>query len=158
MTLALEVALGVLNGPLRTPAAPLGIISFELARTATAATGMLASWPDAARATARLSLLVDYLFLVAYPASLWLGCRTVAARVQRRWPRVASVAVAAGWAAALAGVLDAIENAALLVQLAQGAGDAAAAVAFWSASIKFALVLLALPLALPALAPWRLRD
>lgn len=154
VTIALEVVLGRLNQPLQSAVAPLGIVSFELARTGGVATAILASWSEAARVTARTSLLVDYLFLVAYPASLWLGCRAVAARVQDRWPRVAIMAVALGWGAVVAGALDAVENAALLMQLSEGASATMAGVAFWSASAKFALVLVALPLALPALVPW----
>ena len=156
-TIALEVVLGRLNAPLQTTVAPLGIVSFELAHAGGVAAAMIASWSESARATARTSLVVDYLFLVAYPASLWLGCRAVAARVQGRWPKVAGLAVALGWGAVVAGGLDAVENAALLTQLASGASAAMAGIAFWCASVKFALVLAALPMALPAMVRWRVR-
>ena len=73
---------------------------------------------------------------------------------QKSWPRLASIGVALGWGAVLAGGLDAIENAALLRQLACSASPTMAATAFWCASVKFALVAIAFPVALPALAPW----
>lgn len=158
VTIALEVVLGRLNEPLRNSIAPLGMVSLELARTGGTSAAILASWNEVAQATARTSLLVDYLFLAAYPASLWLGCRTVVARVQAHWPRVATVAARLGWGAVAAGGLDAIENGALLVQLSGGASAGAAGVAFWCASVKFALVVLALPVALTALVPWRVRG
>ena len=154
VTIALELLLGRLNAPLRTTPAPLGIVSFELAHAEGVAAAIMASWNAAARETARLNLVVDYAFLIAYPISLRLGCRIVATRARDRWPRLASVAAALGWGAVVAGVLDAVENAALLRQLAAGPGSAMAAVAFWCASVKFALVAIAIPFALPALVPW----
>ena len=153
-TVALALVLVRLGAPLRTGAAPLGILSFEFAHTARTAAAILASWGEAARGAARLNLAVDYLFLIAYATSLRLGCRAVASRVAARWPWLAMLALAAGWGGVLAGALDATENAALLVQLRSGAAPVAAAIAYWCASIKFALVAVALPVALPALVPW----
>jgi hypothetical protein len=43
-TLALTAVLQVIGRPLQTAAAPLGIVSFELAGTLAAAQAMLASW------------------------------------------------------------------------------------------------------------------
>ena len=148
-TLALEVTLAWLNRPLVTAAAPLGIVSFELAHSLERSAAMLASWDQAARTSARTSLIVDYLFMVAYPATLALACLTTAAR----WPQWGRVARALATGALVAGAFDAVENAALLVQLADGASATAAQVAWGSAVVKFALVLLAIPVALPAL--WR---
>lgn len=150
-TIVLEVILARLNRPLLTVAAPTGIISFELAQTLERSAAILASWDEAARASARTSLLVDYLFMIAYPATLVLGCLTTAAR----WPRWGRVARALATGALVAGALDAVENAALLVQLAEGASAAAALVAWGCAAVKFALVVLAIPVALPALWPWK---
>ena len=146
-TVALEVVLWRLNRPLVSAAAPAGIVSFELARTVERSATILASWGAEAHEDARVSLLVDYLFIVAYPAALAFGCLTTAAR----WPRFGGVSRALAAGALVAGGLDAIENAALLVQLAHGATPTAALVAWGCASVKFALVLLALPVALPAI-------
>jgi hypothetical protein len=44
LTLAVMAALQVLGGPLKTDAAPAGIISFEFAGTLTLAQKMIASW------------------------------------------------------------------------------------------------------------------
>ncbi len=152
-TIVLEVVLGRLNKPLVTAAAPSGIISFELARTVERSAAIMASWNAEARATARESLLVDYLFMIAYPATLALSCVTVAGRMQAAWPRLARVARVLAAGAMVAGALDAIENAALLVQLASGATPTAALVAWGCATVKFALVILAVPVALPSLWP-----
>lgn len=150
-TIALEIVLGRLNKPLVTAAAPAGIVSFELAHTAERSAAIMASWNDDARRAARVSLLVDYLFMIAYPATLALGCVMVAARVQPKRPRLSSVVRALAAGALVAGALDAIENAALLVQLASVAGETAALVAWGCASVKFALVAVAIPAAVPAL-------
>ncbi len=146
-TLVLEVTLGRLNRPLVTTAAPLGIVSYELAHSVERSAAMLASWDQAARASARTSLIVDYLFMIAYPAALALGCLTTAAR----WPRWGRAARALAAGALVAGACDAVENAALLIQLADGASATPAMVAWGCATVKFALVLLAIPVALPAL-------
>ncbi len=150
-TIALELVLGRLNKPLVSAVAPAGIVSFELAHTAERSAAIMDSWNDDARATARVSLIVDYLFMIAYPATLALGCVIVAARVRAKRPRLASVVRALAAGALVAGALDAIENAALLVQLASGAGERAALVAWGCASVKFALVAVAIPAAVPAL-------
>jgi hypothetical protein len=147
----LELVLGRLNRPLVTAAAPLGIVTFELAHSVERSAAILASWNAEARASARMSLIVDYLFMIAYPATLAIGCVTVAARISARWPGAARVARTVAAGALVAGALDAVENAALLVQLSGGAAELPALIAWGCATVKFALVVMAIPVAVPAL-------
>ena len=153
--IVLYVVLYWLNRPLVNAVAPRGIISFELAHTRDTSSAMLASWDEAARSSARANLIIDYCFMLAYGSALALGCLSTRARTASRWPLVAQMAriLAAGTVGAA--VLDAVENAALLLQLTDGASVALALLAWGCASAKFTLVLLAIPFALPALWPTR---
>jgi hypothetical protein len=106
-TVTCAAVLGVIGAPLTTGAAPLGILSLELAGTPARAAAILASWDGAARAAAAWVQVLDTLFPVAY---VQLG-RALTARF---------TGSAGRWSAALitAGVLDAlVENVALDVIL-----------------------------------------
>ena len=153
--IGLTIALGRIGAPLKTPAAPDGIISFELAGSRARAGAILASWDVATRDAAQLSLVVDYVYLIAYPLAISLGCALVAGRLRPRRPDLATVALALSWAVLVAGVLDAIENAALLRQLAAGPGAITSRLAQVAALAKFALVAASLPCALLAFLPDR---
>ena len=91
--------------------------------------------------------------MLAYGSALALGCLTTRARTASRWPLVAQMARILAAGSVGAAVLDAVENAALLVQLTDGASVALALLAWGCASAKFTLVLLAIPFALAARAP-----
>lgn len=131
----------VVNRPLHTGAAPRNIVSFELARTPGNAQRTLDSWDADARRHARLGLMVDYLFLCAYAPTVALGCLLAGDKLrQRRWPLARASALLA-WGGLLAGLLDAVENAALLVQMARNRGSNPWAALAWAcASLKFLLV------------------
>lgn len=144
VVLALSTFLAVLGAPLRTPAAPRGIVSFELAGSATAAARILESWSPAVRELAMLNLGLDYLYLVAYPAFLALACARVAGRLGGRAPGFARGGMWLAWSVLASGALDAIENAALIRILTSGPSDALARIAWVTAVPKFALVFAAL--------------
>jgi hypothetical protein len=148
LVLALSTFLMVLGEPLRTPAAPQGIVSFELAGSGAAAAAILDSWSPGVRELAMLNLGLDYLYLVAYPALLSLACFGVAGRLRERSAGLARIGIALSWAVLAAGVLDAIENAALIRIVASGPSDALARAAWLAAVPKFALVLAGLAYAL----------
>jgi hypothetical protein len=126
-----------LHEPLKTDAARQGIISYEFARTQARAAEILASWTAAARLRAAFGLGLDYLFMVSYATAIGLGCVVVAA-AWRGWP--ARLGRRLAWAVVLAALLDAVENVALWQQLLHGAAGCWALLAWFCASIKFALV------------------
>jgi hypothetical protein len=99
-----------LDQPLRTAAAPRGIISLELAGSPESAQRILASWDSAARRNARLSLGLDYIFLLIYALMLSRLCLIVA----RRWPAshrgIRRAGLVLGWAQWCAALLDIGEN------------------------------------------------
>lgn len=129
-----------LDQPLRTAAAPHGIVSFELAGTPAMVQAILASWGSDGRRQALLSLRLDYLFLIAYALVLWMLCRMVASAWPdryRRLSRTGSIVGNAQWAAAL---LDVIENSMLQIILAGSLAALPPLVARWCALVKFTLI------------------
>lgn len=141
-TLAVMGVMGALDGPLRTSAAPQGMVSLELAGDAARAERILDSWGARGRRMAALSLGLDVLFLVLYAtanalACLWAG-RVLAPRA------LARLATPLAWGQWLAGGLDAVENAALAVVLVDGPEGPWPALARAAAVPKFALVAMGL--------------
>lgn len=142
LTLAVWIVLSVANAPLRTSAAPAGIISLELAGTVERAASILASWSAPQREAAAFGLGLDFLFLFLYPITISIGCRMVARRIAPHSARWSLVGTALALAVPLCIVLDSIENAALWRMLALGPMSPWPAVAAAAAYPKFALVLL----------------
>jgi hypothetical protein len=136
----LSVALSAIGGPLVTSAAPAGIVSFELAGEGARAGRILDSWSPFARERAMLSLGLDYLYLVVYPAWFSLACALLARRSAGSLARVGALLC---WAVLAAGLFDAVENAALIRMLDAGASEAAAQLARACAAVKFSLLLAA---------------
>jgi hypothetical protein len=141
LTIVLTVVLQSVDAPLKTPAAPQGIVSYEFAGTTAAAQAILDSWDTGARAHAGFSLGLDYLYMPAYALTIGLACAW-AARVLGRRSRWAG---RLGWVLAfglgLAALLDATENYALTTMLFSAAVDPWPAVARWCATGKFALII-----------------
>jgi hypothetical protein len=137
-----------LDSPLRTPAAPFGIGSFELAKTLAQSQIVLTSWDPSARIYAGISLGIDYLYLVLYSASIALACvrlaRAACVRLaralHRRSARLAAMGIALAWAQLVAAGLDAVENYAL-IRLLLGSREAAWPLLAWACALpKFTLV------------------
>jgi hypothetical protein len=140
LTLAVGAALSALGAPLATPAAPRGIVSFELAGSLAESDRILASWDERARVAAGFVQGLDYLFLVAYAAAIGLGCARAADALRPRAPRAAALGDALAWGQLAAGALDAVENAALVALLLGGRSELLAPLAAACAIPKFALV------------------
>lgn len=135
LTLALMVVLGRADEALRTPEAPFGILSFELAGDAASAGRMVASWDAGARAWAAFSLGIDFLFPLAYSTAIAFACLW-AGRVLG----MTGLAAGLAWGQWLAAALDYGENVGLVRILLLGAGDPWPAIARACAIPKFALV------------------
>ncbi len=148
-TLTVMAAISVLDRPLRTGAAPRGIVSFELAGRLDKTRAVLDSWNPRARIFAGLSLGLDYLFMLLYGGLLWWIIRRLALRFGRT-----SVFYKAGMLLAvlmwLAVTADALENYALIRLLTGGLQASWAHIARFSAQLKFTIVGLGLLYALVA--------
>ena len=163
-TLILFAVFRVLDAPLRTTAAPNGIVSFELAGTPFQAQAIIDSWHEMAflvssvegepvpgfvsraYAFAAFGLGVDYLFMPVYATALALGI-LLAAGKHGSW--FARFGAWLGWGVYAAALFDAVENYALARMLLMNqVWSPYPEVAAFSASVKFVLLSLGLVYAL----------
>lgn len=115
-----------------------GIVSFELAGSSERASEILAQWGEDGRSAARLSLWLDFPFLLAYGAFLSLAVMAVrdagAKRGWRRYAKPGALIAALVWVAA---AFDAVEDVNLLLVLGGHGGGVAPALATGFAIGKF---------------------
>ncbi len=141
VALALWVFLVIQDSQIKDSGGP-GIISFEVAGTEDRALEILEEWGEAGRDDARVSLLVDFPYLIAYSIFLAVGCTIAAERFGRRgMERLAGVGPLLGWSMFLAAALDAIENVAML-RVIDGHTTTWPGVALYAAIPKFAIAAL----------------
>ena len=142
-----------------TAAAPLGIVSLELAPDAARAGAIIESWrerhpaaplvdtlegavqgiPAGEDRTALSLTVIDFLFICLYAPALAMACVWLGER--SRWPLPGIVLA---WLMSLAALADAVENLAMLRMLSGDLTDAASALARGCALLKFSIVALAL--------------
>lgn len=166
-TLILFAVFRVLDTPLRTSAAPNGVVSFELAGTPFQAQSIIDSWNEAAYLAsdvagqpvpgmvsraysfAAFGLGLDYLFMPLYATALALGILLAAGR-HTSW--FSTLGTWLGWGAYAAALFDAVENYALARMLLMNqVWSPYPQVAAFSATVKFGLLSLGL---FYALAGW----
>jgi hypothetical protein len=143
-TVGLLAVLAVLDGRMQDAGGP-GIVPFELAGSSDRAAEILADWGDEGQDAARLSLWIDFPYLLAYGAFLTLAVMAVrdgaAGRGWDRFARSGRFVVALPIAAA---AFDAVEDVNLLLTLEGQGGSAAPAIATGFAIAKFACIVPAL--------------
>ncbi len=138
-SVAAAIVLTVRGAPLRTDAAPHGIVSFEFAADRPTARAILQSWSGLYDAAA-FNLYFDFLFLLLYSSAIALACARTATALRPRRARAAAFGVVLTWGQWLAGALDMVENVALLFLLWGSSNSSLPPLAFVCATIKFALV------------------
>ena len=131
----------ILDEPLRTPAAPTGLVSFELAGSPEKARAMLDSWDAKALLNNAFGLGFDYLFMPVYAIALSMGVLLACSRRGGFWP---SLGAWLGWGALIAPLFDACENLALFSILRAGPLSPYPQIAAGCATLKFALILVGL--------------
>jgi hypothetical protein len=121
------------------------ILAFEFAATRAHAGQILAEWGPKGRRIARLSLLVDYAYMLSYGGFFTLaGFATRDLARDRGWRRMATVGVVVPFFAAAAALFDAVENVFLLLILEGHGGAHAPLIAAVCSGIKFTLIALAI--------------
>ena len=113
LTLILMITLNSINSQLSNKTAPMGIVSFELAGTMEHSQKIIAGWGEDGKTYAALSLGLDYLFLVSYASFLSLGCVLVTNRLTNTGKLIIAGSLLS-WSQLIAGLLDGIENWALI--------------------------------------------
>ena len=157
VTLALAVTLLAIDPSTKAEGNP-GIVSWEFAWDEEGAAEILDDWGDEGIDAARLSLQVDFLYLIAYGAFLTLAAaatRDLAA--ERGWTRMAAFGSAAMWCAIGAALFDAVEDVFLLIALEGEGCDLAPLLGGVFASLKFAALTAVIVYLVAGLA-LRLRD
>lgn len=171
LTLILFAIFRVLDKPLRTSAAPNGIVSFELALTPARAKSIIDVWTgrtiiytdgenqNAMTAQpgepftynpipiiyASFGLGIDYLFMPLYAFALAFGTLLAAGR-HGGWLK--SLGAVAGYGAFAAALSDAVENYALFQVLLGAFESPFPEIAFYCALVKFGLLVFGLVVAL----------
>jgi hypothetical protein len=149
LTVVLSAALTLLGKDLKEAkdeqgnlVSPQGILSFELIKDQAEASRMLRYWGESKKVSAAFNLGLDYLFIFAYSNTIALGCVWIACALrERRFLRLAAAGIFIAWLQWLAGILDAIENAALIKILFHAPSDTLALISRWCAMPKFAFTL-----------------
>ena len=138
-TVALFLVLSALDLRMRDAGGP-GIVGFEFAWDEQGASEILADWGEEGKDAARLSLWLDFLYLIAYATLGTLAVGGVRELARRRGlRRVASAGAAVIAFPAAAASFDALEDVGLLIALDGAGGDTAPMLAAICASLKFAL-------------------
>jgi hypothetical protein len=145
LTLILFGVFRVLDIPLRTPAAPNGTVSLELAGGVERTNHMLASWSREGNLGAAFGLGLDYLFMPVYAFALAFGTLLAADR-HEGWLK--SLGAVAGYGAFAAAVFDAVENFALFQILLNRPQSPYPEIALYCALVKFGLLIAGLVYAL----------
>jgi hypothetical protein len=139
---ALWVAMGAIEQ--RLPAGTPGILAFEFVRNSSRAARFLSEWGPDGRDAVRLSLWVDYGFMLSYGSFVTLaGLETRDFARERGLRRLAGAGRVVPWFAAVAALFDAGENAFLLLVVGGHGGSAAPVLATTCSSIKWLLITIA---------------
>ena len=145
LALLMSALMTTISKPLTTPAAPAGIISYELAGNLANAQAMINSWDTTAKIQAGLSLGLDFLYPLIYAMAICLAVVVASGRFHG-W--LASVGAWLAWGIWIAAGLDYIENVALIQLLLGSTNELWPTLAYWCATIKFVLIILAILYAL----------
>jgi hypothetical protein len=129
------------GAPLTTGAAPAGIISYELAGSVSDAERILMSWDAVARERAAFVQGLDFLFVPLYVGAIAFGCSLAANVIRGMGSSIASLGIILIWLVFLAGLLDILENIALIVVLFDMPANPWPQIALWCAVPKFGIVL-----------------
>ena len=138
--MAFDLALFVIDKRLEATGGP-SILGLEFAGTSDRGAEIMAEWGAHGCYLARLSLLIDFGFMVAYGTFLALAALATRDFARARGLRsLAAAGIAAPAFALAAALLDATENILWLLLLAGHGGEAGPRVASACASMKFLLV------------------
>lgn len=123
------------------PFTPPNIIQFEFANTVEKAQSIMDEWGTSGVAAARLSIYLDFVFLILYSWSISLGCKVVIASMPTiGWKKAGEYLSTTIW---FAGSCDLIENFAMLFTLSN-MNEFSVSAAYYFAMFKFAVVIVCL--------------
>ncbi len=144
LTVLLLLVLGQIDQPLRTLAAPNGIVSFELSKSLAQAQQILTSWNSTAKMFAALSLGLDFLFLLTYSLFLSLAAFKIAKMFVGTLEWLARIGNYLVWFPLIAALFDVLENCFLIALLTGSQNKLFPLLAYYSSTLKFTLIFLAI--------------
>lgn len=143
-TVVLALCMAVVSEPLKTVAAPLGILSMQLAGTTAVSVKIWDSWSPSVRLWAAFGQGLDLLFLISYGTWFWLGGLWAAQRWSNYSPKLAWMISRLAWSAVLAAILDVFEDCLLMRVFVNEGRSAEIELVWWLASSKFLLIVIGL--------------
>jgi hypothetical protein len=123
------------------PFTPPNIVAFELAGNATTAQDIISTWSPEQIDKVKTSIYLDFGFILAYCFAFLFACRAAANYSGVQFFIKTSKQLV--WIIWLAGLCDAIENTAMLRTLSE-ISQTSVSIAFYFATIKFSILLIAL--------------
>jgi hypothetical protein len=145
VTWIIGFSLAGIMDPWRTPYAPFGLVSFQLAGTSERAHAIIESWNQRQREWAPQLLVVDSgLVIPLYSTGIGLGCILAGRRLLTRGGSLGKRARIAAWGLTVAWPIDLIENGILLGLLTGSVSDPWPLVACCCALLKFGLIVIGL--------------
>lgn len=130
--------------PLKTEAAPGGILSFELVGTLDGSHAIINSWQNELLTYAAINMGLDFLFLSLYGMTIALSCLLISKRLPEHWKFLKKLGIWLAVFVIIAALLDILENIALIKLLLGSENALLPVLAKWCAIPKFLLVLLAI--------------
>ena len=140
VAVGLLIAITILGLPLRTDAAPLGLVSLQFAASPDVAARMLDSWVSVLRSRVLWTHGLDLVLPFAYALAVGTAATRAAARAASVGP---SAQIAAG-AVLVAAFADQVENVAMALTIAVVPSWGSLLVTLASATIKFATLAVAI--------------
>ncbi|MCF7823334.1 MAG: hypothetical protein K9N35_04105 [Candidatus Marinimicrobia bacterium] len=141
-TIVVIIGMQLTGGPLKTDAAPGGIVTFEIIGTLEGSLDIINSWQGQSMTWAGINMGLDFLFIVLYSLTLAMACRLIADKFVH--PLIKQSGIWLARAVFLAAMLDVIENIALIKLLTGSQSEFLPILARWCALPKFFLIILAL--------------
>lgn len=130
--------MSILDIPLKNEIASNGIVSFELAGSLPNSINILDSWDTNAKLYAGISLGFDYLFMLVYSLLLYVLVKHISSKFTNTSLHKFGNFLAG--AMLLSGILDAIENYALIQLYLGNLKQIFSTIAYYTASIKFLII------------------
>ena len=138
------VGMQITGNPLKTDAAPAGIVTFELIGTLEGSQLIINSWQNKKMTYAGINMGLDFLFLSLYSITIALSCLLVSVRLPEHWKFFKRFGFLMALAVIIAALFDIVENIALIKLLLGSANKLLPVVAKWCAIPKFSIVSVAI--------------
>ncbi|MBX2932055.1 MAG: hypothetical protein KF781_08930 [Chitinophagaceae bacterium] len=137
VTVIMIIVLRYFSVGLVTDYSPMGIVSFELAKNMKDAYAIMAA---VGIKPLQINIAVDFAFIIAYCLFLFLCCKALMSKYNTNTGKTIGLIFLE--LSVLVGVLDLVENIAMLITLGGYGSNISISISRWSAIIKFSLAAL----------------